>query len=451
MAEKVDVIFQSVMSALQIAKLYSTEHPKFMKFLDNSYLLLQGHLNEKGDLVIGIVGDELAYEREILFELSKTLKPMISYLKSREIERIVFHKKMSKNELKRFIDFLNKPKEEIVHKDILEIFSAMEIKNITVGKIKLSNEGGITGGIDIGIPAIDYLGVYNGSLDNYTQTIDKILNNEDVDYLNLRFGVTNVMEHLLSRYQELLKLTAVKRYDITTFVHILNVSMLSMFFSFKLGLSKEAILDIGTAAMFHDIGKLYISRKIIKKTDKLSDEETQKVKNHSVFGAEILLRYVDTLGVLPVVVCFEHHLKYDLSGYPKVSLPHKIHLASSIVSICDVYDALFQRRSYKAGYSPNIVFDIMQKEKGRYFDPNILDAYFQVMGVWPIGTIVLLTDGTIAVVREENADNIYNPKVEIIVPQEKGKIVDLAETKGKLTIQKYLDPMSEAKEYVKLI
>ncbi len=451
MAEKVDTIFQSVISALQIAKLYSTDHPKFMKFLDNAYLLLQGHLNEKGDLVIGIVGEELAYEKEILFELSKTLKPMIGYLKAREIERIVFHKKMSKEELRRFIDFLNKPKEEIVHKDVVEVLASMGIKNITVGKIKVSDGSGVTGGIDVGISAIDYLGVYNGSLDQYTQFIDKILNNEDLDYLNLRFGVTNVMEHLVTKYQELLKLTAVKRYDITTFVHILNVSMLSMFFSYKLGLAKDSVLDIGTAAMFHDIGKLYISRKIIKKTDKLSEDEVQKVKNHSVFGAEILLRYVDTLGVLPVVVCFEHHLKYDLSGYPKISLPHKIHLASSIVSICDVYDALFQRRSYKAGYPPNVVFDIMQKEKGRYFDPVLLDAYFQIMGVWPIGTIVQLTDGTVAVVREQNADNIAHPKVEIIMPEEKRKIIDLSETKDTLSIRKSLDPLTEGKDYVQLI
>jgi HD-GYP domain-containing protein (c-di-GMP phosphodiesterase class II) len=224
-----------------------------------------------------------------------------------------------------------------------------------------------------------------------------------------------------------------------------------MYFSSKLGLSRNEVLDIGIAALFHDIGKMYISRKIITKSAKLTEEEFSKIKGHTVFGATILLQYVDTLGILPVVVAFEHHLRSDFKGYPKLSFPQRPHLASCIVAICDVYDALFGRRSYKIGYPANVIYELMNKEREKFFYPQLLDRFFRIMGVWPIGTIVALSDGRIAVVNNENEDDIFSPKVEVISPADKKESIDLKEKKGEIWIQKSLDPLGEGKEYASLI
>jgi len=210
-------------------------------------------------------------------------------------------------------------------------------------------------------------------------------------------------------------------------------------------------LDIGAAALFHDIGKIYISRKIIQKPGLLTEEEFAKIKSHVIVGAEIMLKYADTLGILPVVVCFEHHLKYDLSGYPKLSFPQKPHIASLIVSICDVYDALSQKRGYKNDYSPEMIYEIMMREKGMTFEPQLLDKFFKIIGVWSIGTIVALSDGRIAVVKEENEDDIFSPKVEVISPQDKKEIIDLKAVKDKIKIERFLSPFKEGKDYFSLI
>jgi HD-GYP domain-containing protein (c-di-GMP phosphodiesterase class II) len=275
-----------------------------------------------------------------------------------------------------------------------------------------------------------------------------MLDTQSLDQMSLKFSMYNVIENMGTHYKEFLNLTTLKRLDVATYAHLLNVSILSMYFSSRLGLSKEDCLDIGIAALFHDIGKLYVSRKIIRKSEKLTEDEYGKLKSHPVLGSQILLKYVDSLGILPVVVCFEHHMKFDLSGYPKFPYTKKPHMASLIVSICDVYDALSQRRGYKRDYSPDLVHNIMAKDMTGNFDPQLIDRFFNVMGVWPIGSVVALSDGNIAIVRDENEDNIYYPKVEVIHPLEQRGLIDLKERKGSLKIERSLNPWKEGKFYL---
>lgn len=449
MLDKIENAFRGLINALQIAKLYGADHQKVGKFLETANERLQEVLAERPELVIGIVGDELAFEKEILFDLSRSIQPMIAYLKSRGVEKIAFSRGLTSDELGKFVSFLMLPKEDN-KKDPQEYLESAGVRNINVSKLKGSGAAGVDQPADV-VQAVDFLNLYNGSLDNFSQSMENVLDAKEMDYINLKFNVSNMMETMVSRHQELLKLAAVKRYDVNTFVHTMNVSILSMFFASRLGLPKEDILDLGIAALFHDIGKIYISRNIIKKTDKLTDAEFSAVKGHTVFGAEILLKYADTLGMLPVLVAFEHHLKPDFKGYPKMAFPHKPHPGSIIVSICDVYDALLQRRSYKSPYPPNMVYDIMMKSRDNSFDPGLLDTFFRIMGVWPIGSLLVLNDKSVAVVRDENEDDIFLPKVEILHPAENRGMVDLKEEKGKIAIEKFIDPQTEGKAYSGLI
>jgi putative nucleotidyltransferase with HDIG domain len=447
--EKIEAAFRSLMTALQIAILYSIKHAKFDKYLEQAYHDLQLAVSESPEITIGIVGEELAWGKEVLFDLSKSLKNMILFLKSRGVERISFNRGAGKDELKALIAFFILPKDKIPA-DPQQFLTAQGVRNITIGKIKVSEGAGDPGMLKSALEAVDYINLYKNSLEGVSASLDNMLDNKQIDNLSLRFGVSNIMDSIASRHQELLKLTTVRRYDMTTFVHILNVSILSMYFASELGLGRDDVLDIGTAALFHDIGKLYISRSIIRKESKLTEAEFASVKSHTVLGAEILLKYTETLGVLPLVVCFEHHLKYDLSGYPKLPFKHELHTASLIVAICDVYDALLARRSYKASYAPMVIYDIMMGDKGKGFEPQLLDRFFRIMGVWPIGTMVVLNDGRKAVVREENQDEIFLPKIEVIYP-EKGELLDMRQTRNKVWIAQFLDPVHEGKEYLPLV
>jgi putative nucleotidyltransferase with HDIG domain len=444
MSEVVENSFRGLVAALQTAKLYGTEHAKFFKFLDKAYEGFQEAFKGREELVFGIVADELAFEKEVLFDLSRAAKPSIVYIRSRGIEKMDFRRLMTKEELRKLLELLVLPKEEAV-RDPQDMLTSMGVKNIIVGKIKDAKEK------DGVMEAINYLTMFDNSLDNFNRSLENVLQSRELDHTDLRFNVSMIFENLATRHSDFLKLTSMKRYDLTTFSHILNVSILSMFFATKLGIPKEEVLEIGTAALFHDIGKTYISRKILRKTDKLSVEEFETIKGHTVLGAEMLLKYVDTLGVLPVVVAFEHHLKSDFKSYPKMAFPRKSHLASAIIGVCDIYDALSTRRSYKASLAPVVVYEILMKEKEKLPYPGLVDDFFKVMGVFPIGTLVVLSDSRVAVVREENEGEIFSPKVEVVSPPDKKEMIDLLTDRSGLKIDKSLDPLLEGKPYIPLI
>lgn len=442
--EKIEQALKDIFSCLQTAKLYGRDSVLLGRAAKKAFVSLQEALRGHGAFTIGIVGEELVIENEILFDLSNALRPTVLYLKSKGVERIAFHPGVVREELEKLIFYLAGPKEETVD-NVQEYLTLQGVKNINAGKLKTAS--GSIKPEDI----VSFLSLYESSFDKTSQTFSNFLTGGQFDHISLRFAVNNLMENLNIHGRDFLKLVTVKRYNEETYTHLLNVAILAMYFSSRLGFTHADVLDIAISALFHDVGKLFISRKILGKAEKLTEEEFDSIRSHTVLGAQILLEYVDSLGILPVVVCFEHHLKYDLSGYPRMKFVRPPHTASLIVSICDVYDALFQRRGYKMEYSPETIYNLIQKEKGRYFDPHLVERFFQVMGIWPVGTLVGLSDGRVAVVRKENEDEISLPCVEVISPEDKKEKIDLRETRNKIRIERYLNPWKEGKPFVGLI
>lgn len=444
MRDKVKVCFLLLMNAIQAGKIYSTDHPKFREFIDRLYAHLQELLQHRPELTLGIVSGELAWEGEIFFDLSEKLKSLIGFLEESRIERIVFSQGLQPEELRQFIVFLARARKS-GQVDEKEFISLDGIQNIRAGRLRAS--------VQTSDPEKEKEKLkrkYLSSVQTVSQPLNLVLEEQEVDYLDLRFSLLNVMEDFFGRHQELLNLVSVKERDLVTFVHLLNVSLLVMFFASKLGFSRDDVLDLGIAALYHDIGKLYISQKIIKKKGQLTEAEYQQVQNHPIIGARILERYKDTLGYLPMVAAFEHHLRYDLTGYPRLPYNRKPHPASMMISICDVYDALALKRSYKKDYPPDKIYEVMMMDKGKAFSPQLLDKFFQFVGLWPVGTIAVLSDGRVSVVRQVNENDPARPVVEIIEPESGGEQVDLSNGGG-LTITRALNPRNQGKKYLKYL
>ncbi len=448
MRDLIERLIQDVLGALQTAKLYSVEHPEFKKALEKAMGSVHQALQGRQEIIIGIIGDELTVENEIFFELSRVVKPVIDVLKNKGVERITLTQGIEDDELARFISFLA-VREDGGKRPTEDAIAQMGLKHISAGKIKM--ESGSREQPEKSPGGITSSGEYQDGLKTATKSLTDIITADTVDHLALRGSLHNILGHLTENSQDFMKLVTLRRYDQDTFVHLLNVSILSMYFSSRMGFGKDETLEIGMAGLFHDIGKMYISRRLLHKAERLTDDEFAAIHNHAVFGASILVEYADTLGMLPIVVAYEHHIKYDLSGYPKSPYNRKQHTASSIVSICDVYDALNQRRSYKADYSPDFVYSIMSKDKGTAFSPDLLDMFFKIMGVWPIGSAVSLSDGRIGVVRQENEDEIFFPVVEIIDPPARREMLDLRKVKDTVKITKFLNPWKEGKDILKMV
>jgi HD-GYP domain-containing protein (c-di-GMP phosphodiesterase class II) len=444
MKEIIEISLRDLLAAVQAAKLYGVGHPIVQKAIEKAYQGIMGVLAQRPEFTIGLIGEEFAFEKEIFFDLSKILKSGIAHLKERGIEKITFNRGFQLGELEKFIYFLVMPKEDI-KENSQDSLMLMGVRNIQISKIAYD---GVGQGSPQSLTEHDLGGKY---FDNISYSLASILNREAIDGMALKVAVNNIIENLGTEYKQLLKLNTLKRYDLGTFTHLINVLVLSMYFASKIGFSKEAVLEIGLAAFFHDIGKLYISRKIIRKPEQLNATEFSLMESHTVLGAGLMLQYVDTIGIMPAVVSFEHHLKYNLSGYPKLAFPKKPHIVSQIVSICDHYDALSERRSYKVDYPPDVIYNLMIRGKGAAYNPFLLDKFFELIGVWPIGSIVSLSDKRIAVVVEENQDEIFSPLVKIIHPQKEEAVVDLKKDNNALKIEHYLNPWKEGKDFLHLI
>jgi HD-GYP domain-containing protein (c-di-GMP phosphodiesterase class II) len=443
MLDKVKASLFIFMNAIQAGKLYVEGHPKTQEFIKRLYLILSEILSTRKEFIIGIVDGELAWGEEIFFDLSNKLRGLISFLEESHIQRVAFQQGLNEDELASFIGFLTRTKRQ-ERIDENEYFSLHGIQNIRAGRLKSQ------------VPAdsaqeqkAETVRHYESSLQTVARSVNLVLEEEEIDYLDLRFNILTVMESFMGRHQELLNLVSIKKRDLITFIHLLNVSLLSMFTASKLGFDKDDVLDIGIAALYHDIGKLSISVKLLKKKGKLAEAEFTRMKDHSLLGTKILLRYKDSLGILPAVAAFEHHLRHDLQGYPKVAYPQPPHIVSLIISMCDVYDALAQKRTYKKDYPPDKIYEVMLKERGGLFAPQLFDRFFQFIGVWPVGTIVRLSDKSVAVVREVNESDIFNPQVEVLSPKKKRGRVNLSAA-DQLSIKNALNPLGGGKRYLEM-
>jgi len=433
-------------SSLQVLKIYTQDHPKSKQAIELLYKKLDSILRDEEEIVIGIVGNEFAFKNEIFFDLSQRLKDFMLDLIGKGVEKILFIDGVTEEELALFLKSLFVKKDEFGD-DFISYFNKLNLEFISLDKIKIGSKGKKE---EMHKQSAEDV-AYEGALGTVSDSFKGILSSDFIDFYDTKVAMKNMLKQLLLGRFDFLNFTSVKTYDQSTFSHSLNVSILSMFFSSKLGFKKEDILELGMAGLFHDMGKIAISRSVIQKPSALSDEEFISVKSHTILGAEILAKYSDSLGYLPMLAALEHHLKYNLKGYPQLKYPRKPSFPSLIISLCDCYDALRSRRSYKSAYSPEMIFDLMKRERGEGFDPHLFDEFFKVIGVYPIATIVRLNDDSVGIVTEQNESNIYRPKIRILSPDsEKDKIVDLV-SQPDSSIKESLNPLNEGKKYIPLV
>jgi len=216
--------------------------------------------------------------------------------------------------------------------------------------------------------------------------------------------LVRVMQNMVNILTEdetvLLGLSSLRIYDDYTYSHSVNVAMLSMCLGKSIGLSRRALEKLGLAAIFHDLGKLDIPKKIITKADKLTDSEYNLIKSHTLHSVRqiIMLRASQKRKSQILLPPFEHHMKFDHSGYPS-SPRRSLSLFGRIIAIADVYDAITSPRVYRQSLlSPDRALVYMKKKEGTDFDPILLKIFLKMLGLYPVGTLVKLDTGEIAIV-----------------------------------------------------
>jgi HD-GYP domain-containing protein (c-di-GMP phosphodiesterase class II) len=238
------------------------------------------------------------------------------------------------------------------------------------------------------------IGVVKGVFDSLRKT-------DRVNSRRIKRVVQQMIESLNFNPENLLNLTTLKNYDEYTFNHSVNVSVLGIALGRHIGLTRQQLYLLGQAGMLHDLGKLRVPKEILNKAGRLTPEERNAIHMHSIDG---FLTAATLLGVSEVSIdialaSYEHHMNIDGSGYPTVPAAEAMGLLSRIVSIVDRYDAMTSARVYRAQpIPPHKALAIMFHSQQNQHDDGILGYFMNMMGIFPLGSVVRLSDDSLGVV-----------------------------------------------------
>jgi HD-GYP domain-containing protein (c-di-GMP phosphodiesterase class II) len=253
----------------------------------------------------------------------------------------------------------------------------------------------------------------------------------------LKRAVQVIVDQVMENELSITGLTTMREYDEYTFTHSVNVCIFAVALGKRLGFDRIQLYDLGLAALLHDIGKARLEQGLLNKESSLDDREWQVMQSHPWLGSLTLFKMRDGHEVpyRAILAAHEHHMKVDLSGYPRPVRPRSLGLYTRLISVADGYDAATTRRSYQPEpWEPDAVLKQMWNNPGRGYDPTLVKALINLLGIYPVGTCVILDTFEVAIVAGANPDveELHRPLVRIAVDSEgarvdaPGTLVDLS-------------------------
>lgn len=242
------------------------------------------------------------------------------------------------------------------------------------------------------------------------QTMKNIQVGKYIPTQEIFHAVDNILDDLLNTREIMVNLSDIRSMDDYTFGHCVNVCVLSLITGIAMNYNKEQLRNLGIGAILHDIGKTAIDKELLNKPSSLTDEEYKVIQNHTVLGYKILKKYPMISG-FSTMVALMHHERYDGTGYPLGKGGQAIHEFSRIVAIADVYDALTSDRVYKKKVLPHRAIEYLISMGNHQFDYEIVKKFIAHIANYPIGTIIRLNTGALAIVIDVDKDCPSRPIV----------------------------------------
>lgn len=357
-------------------------------------------------------------------------KSVLEELRTRDVEAVSFLPGLGLQELFLFMSLFAKreKKDKGIYAQLVADLDAEGVEHVELEKISAEE---IAQGLHKNTARMFFL-----SIVHLKESFARDQRQEPIKINTTRRLMQSIYNHIVEDEAFVHGLTNIKNHDEYTLNHSVNVCLLATALGRRLGLSRSELVDLGMAAFFHDLGKTETPLNILNKPGRLTDEERTIMEQHPFHGAEklVLLKEFRRLPLRAIHVALEHHIKEDLSGYPRYFKKDDVNLFSKIVKVVDVFDAITTKRVYRTKDFTRVeALSFMLEQSGTEFNRVILKAFVNMMGVFPIGSVVALNTGEIGIVHDINPDPklLLRPSVKLITDVEgnkvDGEVVDLAE------------------------
>ena len=269
------------------------------------------------------------------------------------------------------------------------------------------------------------------------EVVNSVRMGRSANVKKVKRAVQGIVDQVLSNEVSLVGLTTIRDYDEYTFTHSVNVCIFAVAIGKRLGLTRLQLYDLGLAALFHDVGKSRVPLEVLTKPGALDDDEWRIMQSHPWLGVLTLfgMRGYGDIPYRGMIVAHEHHMKVDLTGYPKAIRPRNLSVYSKIVAVADAFDAATSRRSYQTvPLQPDEVLREMWENPRRGYDLVLVKALINLVGIYPVGTCVILDSYDVAIVHAANPDisQINRPVVRLVLSADgqrldSGPLVNLTE------------------------
>ena len=363
----------SFAQALAIMTLYPEGHPSREKAIDAAYQLLDGLSAVNTSPAFTFFDEEVVYGREPLQELKEW--SWGRRLVQAGIQRLEFERKVSRDEFESFLD-------EILARLTLSAIDTSDSRQMRPLGVRFGAVG-IQGQFDepeaVQTPRLATLDLTLGEEAETMRWLQyEVRSNGAVPLIEAEAVVRSLAVAMHSDRRMILPLLQLKDFDQYTTTHSLNVAVLAMGLAEHLGCTPVEVRAYGVAGLLHDIGKIRIPLEVLTKPGKLTDSERVLINRHPVDGARIILQSDEELD-LAAVVAYEHHIMLNGGGYPAMHYGRACALASRLVHVCDVYDALRTRRPYRDAWESGKVIAYLTERAGTEFDPDLVNAFIRML------------------------------------------------------------------------
>ncbi len=447
--------FQQLAAVIKNATVYPAAHPFLRASADQLLDRTREFLVSRREVAFYLVGGELFFETHSV-PIDQSLSMLMEQFTARDVGGVIFKPGITCDEIVKFAYLMNKDtayldeqggvakaiaKEQIVHIDLHRVILVGKKFGSAIKEAKKKSSE-----------------IFMDAVDTVKEIIQSVHLEKAFNMKKVSAVVHGMVDDILDNRDALMGLTTIKMYDEYTFAHSVNVAVLSIAQGTFLSFEKPQIAELGIAGMMHDIGKVNVPLEVINKPDKLTDEEWELIKRHPIEGA-LILSDVPAMSRLAMVAAFEHHQHGDIRGYPRMDDTVQQHPFSQIVAISDTYDAIIAARVYyKVSTPPDKAVRILLSKRGTAFNSVLVKAFVNMLGIYPVGTLLKLDSGEIGIVMHQTRD-LMRPRVLILTKfdgseKESGTEVSLLEMVGgqyKRTIAGSIDPSSaniDVKKYL---